>query len=58
MDGKIFFETIQKKFDNPHYVDVQLTDFNYINIWFCDENGNKINFQDKVYVKLHFRPKK
>ena len=46
-------------FVNPNYVQVRSASFSDISIQFYSDEGKKIKFGDgeKLYVKLHFRPK-
>lgn len=43
-------------YNYPHYVQVEKTDFDYINIWAVDNTEREINI-DNFITKLHFRPK-
>lgn len=47
-------------FDNPHYLNVNKTRIETINIEICDINGNNIQFRDffsQIHLTLHFRKK-
>jgi hypothetical protein len=51
-------KTIWTHYDNPHYLRVNKTQIETINIYIRDEQGNKVLFEDSnIIVKLHFRPK-
>ncbi len=44
-------------YETPHYVPINSSTINTINIRITDELGNQIRFQKgKSFVKLHFRP--
>lgn len=49
-------EYVYRCFNFPHYIDVQKTDFNNINIWFVDESFNKLDLKN-AYVKIHMKSK-
>ena len=45
--------------DSPHYVTVNKSNINSINIRICDRTGEPVKFRDRnsnIIVKLHFRP--
>ena len=45
---------------NPHYLNVNKTRIETINIEICDINGNNIQFRDffsQIHLTLHFRKK-
>jgi hypothetical protein len=47
-------------FDNPHYLNVNKSRIESINIEICDTNGNHIQFRDffsQIHLTLHFRKK-
>jgi hypothetical protein len=52
-----FLKTVWAHYDNPHYVKLNKTEINQINISIKDDNEDSIKFKDgKVVIKLHFRP--
>ena len=55
-----FNRTTEKIFINPHYLAVNKSFINTINIDVRDPSGEQAKFQSnlsKILVKLHFRPK-
>jgi hypothetical protein len=54
-----FNTTLEKSFVNPHYLNVNKTYINSININIRDPTGSLVRFENKlskVLIKLHFKP--
>jgi hypothetical protein len=54
-----YMKTAWNRYDTPHYVKLNKTEINTIQIELRDDSGEQIKFKEgKVVVKLHFRPMK
>lgn len=52
------YDWVHKYFTSPQYLDVDRTGLSHINLFVEDERNEKIEFQNEVLIKLHFRTKK
>ena len=46
------------QFSNPHYFDLRYSEIGEFEIVILDEFGKKFDFEEKLYLTLHFREKK